>query len=87
MKRPVLEVWEPTYRMKPSVDESFIPVQVETIIKEVTDRRLRKVRYRHPRLPPQLALILYSYSFSSRTVPFLLVLTPLQFTIPALLFT
>jgi len=44
-KRPVLEVWEPTYRMKPAPEESFIPVQVESIIKEVLERRLRKVQY------------------------------------------
>jgi hypothetical protein len=31
----VIEVWEPTYRMKPNDDERFVPKEVEAIIKEV----------------------------------------------------
>ena len=41
--RPPLEVWEPTYRMKPNTNEMFIPVQVEAIIKDEVENKIREV--------------------------------------------
>jgi hypothetical protein len=40
-----LEVWEPTYRMKPSSTEMFIPVHVEAIIREEMESKIREVCY------------------------------------------
>jgi len=43
--RPVIEIWEPTYRMKPSENEKFIPKAVENIIKDIMDKRLKKAKF------------------------------------------
>jgi hypothetical protein len=41
----VIEYWEPTYRMRPKEDERFLPRSVESIIKEVMDKKLKKAKF------------------------------------------
>lgn len=43
--RQVIEIWEPTYRMKPRDEERFIPRQVEAIIKDIMDKKLKKAKF------------------------------------------
>src|SRR4051812_46840217 len=43
--RQVIENWEPTYRMKPSENEKFVPRAVEAIIKDVMDKKLKKAKF------------------------------------------
>lgn len=43
--RQVIELWEPTYRMKPNENEQFLPRQVESIIKEIMDKKLKKAKF------------------------------------------
>jgi len=43
--RPTIEIWEPTYRMKPKEDERFVPRAVEAIIKEIMDKKLKKTKW------------------------------------------
>lgn len=43
--RQVIEIWEPTYRMKPRDDERFIPRQVESIIRDIMDKKLKKAKF------------------------------------------
>jgi len=57
--RQVIEIWEPTYRMKPKDNERFIPRQVEAIIKEVMDKKLKKAKFDDAKCK-QLALELCS---------------------------
>mmetsp|Transcript_14878 Transcript_14878/g.20991 ORF Transcript_14878/g.20991 Transcript_14878/m.20991 type:complete len:133 (+) Transcript_14878:34-432(+) len=44
-QRQVIEIWEPTFRMKPRDDEKFIPQEVEKVIKAVMDEKLAKAKY------------------------------------------
>ena len=43
--RPVIEIWEPTYRMKPRKEERFVPADVEDVIKQVMDSKLKNAKY------------------------------------------
>jgi len=40
--RQVIEIWEPTFRMKPSSQEKFVPHKVEAIIKQCMINKLSK---------------------------------------------
>jgi len=40
-----VEVWEPTFRMKPKDNERFVPREVEAIIKRVMKERLEKQKF------------------------------------------
>lgn len=44
-RQQVIEIWEPTYRMKPKDEERFVPQKVEQIIKEVMEAKLSKATY------------------------------------------
>jgi len=43
--RQVIEIWEPTYRVKPEDNERFVPREVEAIIRQVMENRLKKQAY------------------------------------------
>jgi len=43
--RQVIEIWEPTFRMKPRDDERFVPREVEVIIREIMEKKLRKAKF------------------------------------------
>lgn len=45
VNRQVIELWEPTYRMKPRDEEKFMPRAVENIIKEIMDKKLKKAKF------------------------------------------
>lgn len=40
--RSVIEIWEQTYRLKPSPAEKFVPRSVENIIRTCMDKKLSK---------------------------------------------
>jgi len=44
-KRNVIEIWEPTYRLKPKDSERFVPIDVRNVIQEVVERKLKKQKY------------------------------------------
>jgi len=44
-KRTTIDVWEPTFRMKPKDNEKFVPKAVEEIIKDVFEKRLKKAKF------------------------------------------
>lgn len=43
--RQVIEIWEPTFRMKPREEERFVPRQVEMIIRDIMDKKLKKAKF------------------------------------------
>jgi hypothetical protein len=42
---PIVEIWEPTYAMKPALNERFLPANVEQIIKTCMEKKLRKQKF------------------------------------------
>lgn len=40
-----MDIWQPPYAAKPGADERFIPREVEAVIKDVLDRKLRSAEY------------------------------------------
>ena len=43
--RPIIEIWEPTYLMKPKDDEKFVPHEVEAIVKSTMQERLKDIKW------------------------------------------
>lgn len=47
--RQVIEIWEPTFQMKPADSERFVPADVEKIIKECMTTKLANAKYEDDR--------------------------------------
>ena len=43
--RPVIEIWEPTYKMKPQEEERFKAYSVEEIVKEIVMKKFEGVQW------------------------------------------
>lgn len=43
--RQVIEIWEPTYRMKPKDSERFVPSEVERIIVQIMEAKLKNATF------------------------------------------